>query len=95
MPPQRRGKRVHVNRDEVMRHEVAHALEPKRRQLRQDLAFVGDAAAEDVIERGDPIRRDDQQIVAGLVDVADLAAADEREVREGCLEERCGEHRRG
>ena len=66
-----------------MRHEVAHALEPEPRELRQHLALVGDAGAEHVVERGDAIGGDDEQLIADLVDVAHLAAAMERQaVRE-------------
>ena len=45
----------------VMRHQVAHALEPEAGQLRQHLALVGDARAEHVVERRDAIGGDDQQ----------------------------------
>ena len=77
-----------------MRHEIAHALEPERRQLRQDLALVGNARAEHVVERRDAIGRDDEQVVADLVDVAHLAAAVKRETGEGGFEERrSGQHR--
>ena len=45
------GNSLDVDRDQVMRHEIAHALEPEAGQLRQDLALVGNAGAEDVVER--------------------------------------------
>ena len=71
----------------MVRHEIAHALEPERRQLRQDLALVGNARAEDVVERRDAIGRDDEQVVADLVDVADFAAAVQRQAGQGSFEE--------
>ena len=55
------GNRSTSSRQQVMRHEIAHALEPERRQLRQDLALVRDARAEHVVERRDAIGRDDEQ----------------------------------
>ena len=61
----------------MVRDDVAGALEPERRQLGEDAALVGNAGAEHVIERGDAIGRDQDQVIAGGVDVADLAAADQ------------------
>ena len=58
-----------------MRHEIAHALEPEPGKLRQHLPLVRYAGAEHVVERGDAIGGDDQQLVADLVDIANLAAA--------------------
>jgi hypothetical protein len=55
-----------VHRDEVMRNEVCHLLEPEARELGEHLAFVGNAGTENVVERGDPIRRDDEQLIANL-----------------------------
>ena len=83
----------------MVRHEIAHPLEPERRELRQDLALVGNAGAEHVIERGDAIGGDDEQRrFAGrerdVVDVAHLAAPVKRETVERCFEQgRSGEHR--
>ncbi len=82
-----RGKFAHVGAEQVMRHEVTHALEPERRELREDLALVGDAGAEHVVERRDAIGRDDQQVVADFVHVANLAAAMQGESRERGFEE--------
>ena len=48
-------------------------VEPERRELGQDLALVGNAGAEHVVERGDAIGRHHEQRVAGIVDVAYLA----------------------
>ena len=63
-----------------MRHEVAHALEPERRELREHLALVGDARAQHVVERGDAIGRDDEQVVADAIDVANFSAAVQRQI---------------
>src|SRR5205823_6963765 len=74
-------------RDHVMRHETAHAFEPERRELVQDFALVGNPRAEDVVERGDSIRCDDEQIVADAINVADLAAAVKREIGKRSFEQ--------
>jgi hypothetical protein len=81
---------VHVEREEVVRDEVAHPIEPERGQLREHLALVGNARAEHVVERGNPIGGDDEQIVAELVDVADLAAPEERQSVDLGLEQGSG-----
>ena len=62
--------------------EIAHALEPERRQLRQHLALVRDARSENVVERRDAIGRDDEQIAADLVHVAHFAATMKRQARQ-------------
>ena len=54
----------------------AQPVEPEQGHLVQHAAFVGDAGGEDVIEGGDAVGGDDQQVIADSVDVADLAAAD-------------------
>ena len=51
--------------------------EPERRQLREHPALVGNAGAEHVVEGGDAIGRDHDQVVADGVDVANLAAANQ------------------
>ena len=74
---QRGREACDVGLDDVMRDQIAHALEPERRQLREYLAFVGDAGSEDVIERGNAIGGDHDQVVAGGIDVTDLASPNE------------------
>src|SRR6478735_876778 len=82
----------------MVRHQVADSLEPEAGELRQDLALVGDARPEHVIERRDPIGGDDQERglsgwESDFVDVADLAAAIERQSFKGRFEQgSCGEH---
>jgi len=61
----------------VIADDAAGPREPEGRQLVENAALVGNAGAQDVIEGGNPIRRDEDQIIAGSVDVADLAAADQ------------------
>ena len=73
MRPQDGGEVVDVDRDQMMRNEVGDVVEPEGRQLREHAALVGDAGAEHVVERGDAIGGDDQQVLAEIVDVAHLA----------------------
>ena len=88
-------ERADVGGDHMVRHEVADAIEPERRQLREHLALVGNAAsrARSRTPRCDRSRRSADR--RRLVDVADLAAADEVQIGEGRFEQRCaGDHRR-
>ena len=82
-PEPKAKTRSQAGRDDVVRHEIAHALEPERRQLREDLALVGDPRAQHVVERRDAIGRDEEQVLADFVDVADLAAAVEFQIGKG------------
>ena len=83
-----------VGRKQMMPHEIAHALEPERGQLREDLALVGDPRSEDIVERRDAVGRDDEQVVADLVDVAHFAATVQRQTSQGGFEEwSSGQHR--
>ena len=76
-----------VHRHEVMRDEISHLLEPEARELREHLALVGNAGTENVVERGDAIRRDDEQLIANLVDIAHFAATMERQAGQGGFEQ--------
>ncbi len=78
----RRRKIVHADGHEMMRRQVRDSTEPEGRQLRQHAALVGDARSKHVVERRDAIGRDDQQMVAEIVHVADFSAARERQARE-------------
>jgi hypothetical protein len=63
--------------------DVAGELEPEQRHLVQDLALVGDLGRQDHVVDRDPIGGDHDQVVAVLVDLADLARAVELEIGEG------------
>jgi hypothetical protein len=84
---QRGGIGRDVRGEHVVRDQIAHALEPERRELCEYFALVGDARSEDVIERGDAIGRDQEEVVTHLINVADLAASVEFQIGEGGLEE--------
>ena len=53
----------------------AEQLEPERAELRQDAALVGNARRHHPVERADPVGRHQEQPVAQVIDIADLAAA--------------------
>ena len=76
------GKSIDVDGDEVVRHEIADVIEPEGRELREDLALVGNAGSENVVERRNAIGGDDEQVFAEIVDVTYLAAARERQATE-------------
>jgi hypothetical protein len=59
----------------VVRDDFAGQLEPEERDLREHLALVGDLGGQDHVIDRDPIRRDHDQLIAVLVDLADLAGA--------------------
>ncbi len=69
--------------DEVVGDEVLEEVEPEERELGEDAALVRDAGAEDVIEGGDAVGGDEEEVGRGVrrgcVDVADLAAGEQRE----------------
>ena len=55
-------------------HQLAHHLEPKGADLRQQATFIGDAIGHDHVVGADAVGGDDQQtLVAQVVYVADLA----------------------
>ncbi len=60
---------------------IRQMVEPKRRDGGQHPALVGNRLVHHDIERRQPIARDDEEIVVPrVVDVADLAAVQEREI---------------
>jgi hypothetical protein len=68
----------HIERQEVVRHDIGQLVEPEGRQLRENLALVRNAGAQHVVERRDAIGGDQQQRIAQVVDVAHLAGAEPR-----------------
>ncbi len=56
-------------------NDVLQEVEPEQRELRQHASLLRDAGGQHVIERRDPIGRDEQQvIVIDLVNVANFPA---------------------
>ena len=56
--------------------DVARFAEPEGRKLREHLPFVGNARSQHVIERRDPVGRDDQKdagVVGKRVNIANLS----------------------
>jgi hypothetical protein len=41
--PRRRGKLIDLERQQMVRNQIAHALEPEARELREHLALVRNA----------------------------------------------------
>ena len=63
---------VHGGGEEMVRKDATQAVEPEQRGLRKDAALIGDRDRQDVVEGGQAIRGDNHEMVAGIVDVADL-----------------------
>ena len=62
--------------------DLFHLAEPVCGDLRQDIAFVGDALAHDDVEGGDAVGRDDQQSFTQIIDVTDLATGGQFQIGE-------------
>src|SRR5258708_1869912 len=82
-----------VRGDEMVRDGGLEEVEPEEGELGEDLALVGYAAAENMVEGGDAVAGDEEELIAGEgVDVADLAAGCEGKIAEIGLEKGCGHH---
>ena len=57
----------------MIRHEVLKAVEPKRRDTRQNLTLIGDLARQNVIKATDAIACHHQQRITTIVDVTYFA----------------------
>jgi hypothetical protein len=78
-----RRKFQRVHRDQVIWHDTGEVVEPEDGQLVEHLPLVRDPRTEHVIERRDPIRGNDQELILDLVDVAYLAATEEAKLWKG------------
>ena len=77
-----------VRGDEMVGDDIFEEVEPEERELGEDLAFIGDSAAQDVVEGGDAVGRDEEKTIAGeSIDIADFAASGEGKGAEVSLEE--------
>jgi hypothetical protein len=65
--------------------DVRELREPEVRELGQDFSLVGHAGLENDVESGDPVACDEEEGVADVVEIADLAAAREARHGEVCL----------
>ena len=68
-----------VGGDEVVGYDIAQQLEPEERELGKDFALTRNAGGEHVIEGGDAVRGDEQERFADGVEVAHLAASEQRQ----------------
>ena len=60
----------------MRRREVPQIVEPENGKLREDFALIGNPRGQNVVERGDAVGGHDQQVLAQIVNIADLAARD-------------------
>src|SRR4051794_31466159 len=75
----------------MVRDGGAGAIGPELGDLGAGFSFIGNAGAEHVIECRNPVAGDNQQRIAELVDVADLALTVRTSVGQRGLENRRGE----
>src|SRR5271170_6818987 len=72
----------------MVRNNIAQKVEPEQSHLRQHKAFVRNPCGEDIIERRNAIRGDDQQTIRIFVNIADFSASAQREAWQICLKQR-------
>jgi len=80
MRPERSREVLDVRGDDVVRDRTLEELEPEERELIEDPALVGNPLGKHHVEGRQPVGGDDQKLRAEVIDVAHLAAAQEREV---------------
>ena len=90
MSAQRLRVARHVALAHVVRHHVLQQVEPEERELREHAALARDRGGQHHVERAQAVGRDDQQLVAEVVHVADLSAAPERARRAVCVSKTTG-----
>ncbi len=79
----RSGILRNLRRDQMVGHDIAEKLEPEQRYLGQDVAFMGNAGGQHIVEGGNAVRGHEKQMLAAqAVHVAHFAAGIEFEVRE-------------
>jgi hypothetical protein len=76
-----------IGGDEVVGHYIAKQLKPEERELRENFAFAGNASGEHVIEGGNAVRGDEQKRFVDGIEVAHLAAREQRNIAEIGLRE--------
>jgi hypothetical protein len=89
------GEVLDVGGDEVVGDEVLEEVEPEEGELGEDAALIGNAGAEDMIEGGDAIRGDEEEVGVRIgwvdgVDVADFAFGEKGDWGKVCGEEGFG-----
>ena len=67
---------IDIGGDQMIRNQGPKPLQPEQGHLIQYSALVWDSGGKNIVESGDPVCGDDQQIVADPVNIPHLAAAD-------------------
>jgi hypothetical protein len=71
----------YVCRDQVIGDDVGQEVEPEKRNLGEDTAFLGDSGGQNVIKGGNAVGSDEKQLlVVQGIDVPDLAAGMKLEI---------------
>ena len=55
--------------------EVAQKIEPEDRKLVEQAALNRDSGRQNIIERRDPVRGDDQELAVNAINIADFATS--------------------
>ena len=71
--------------DDVVGDDVGQFLEPEKRKLGENASLIGNRRGKDHVERRKTVGGDDQEAIAEVVDVANLAASEKFESRKFCL----------
>jgi hypothetical protein len=69
----------------VIRDNVLQQIKPEKRNLRKDFALVWDGRGHNDVECGETIGGDHEEMLAKVVDVANLPASGELEPRKICF----------
>ena len=82
----RRRILIHISRNQMVRNDVGEVIEPEQGDLAQDVSLVRDSRGQNVIEGGNAVGGNEEQLlVAYAVDVPHLAAGMKVKIAEVCL----------
>src|SRR5262249_54095472 len=72
---------LRVRSDHMIGNDVAQKVEPEQRKLSEDFSFIGNGSCKNVVERRDPVRGDEEQVVPQFVDISDFALRVKRQLQ--------------
>jgi hypothetical protein len=74
------GEPAEVRLQDMIGADVGGEIEPEAGELGKDLSLVGDEGGKDKIKGRYPVRGDDQELVAQIIDVPDFSFFKKREL---------------
>ena len=69
----------------MVRHVVLEVLKPEGRHLRKNLPFVGNWRGKYNVEGGESVRSDNQEVVAEIINISNLAPRMQFHAGQVCL----------